>query len=56
MLESGDEVMDLMRYVFVRGEAWENIVMGEEVESVIYKIRNSTGQEYEQEKLPLMAS
>ena len=30
VLESGNEFMDLTRDVFVRVEAWENMVMGEE--------------------------
>ena len=30
LFESGDEFMDGTRYVFVQGEAWENMVVGEE--------------------------
>ena len=30
MLERGNEFVDRARDVFVRGEVWENIVMGEE--------------------------
>ena len=31
MLDSGNEFVDLECDVFVRGEAWENMVMGEEM-------------------------
>ena len=33
VLESGNEFVDFARDVFVRGEAWENMVMGEETNS-----------------------